>query len=244
MIKMDALECISTRRSIRRFLNVPVDFETIMTVVEAGSMAPSSGNVQDWKFIVIDDKEIMKKLCEYSLNQECIHNAAFLIVVCSDPEQTERHYGLRGQKLYTVQNCAAAAQNMLLSAHALGLGGNWVGAFDEEKIRTILNIPPDARPQLILAFGYPDEIPVHKRLKDLTLITYFNNYGETVKKFHRVLKDYSIDWEARLKQAHTTFDRLKEKTKKTAEETKKKGGSLIKKYTEKVKTTINSKKRK
>ena len=53
---MDALECIGTRRSIRRFLNVPVDWETIITIVEAGSLAPSSGNVQDWRFIVVDKK--------------------------------------------------------------------------------------------------------------------------------------------------------------------------------------------
>lgn len=210
---MDAMECIGTRRSVRRYLNVPVDFETIMTVVEAGSLAPSSGNMQDWKFIVVDDKELMKKISEYSLGQDCIYNAAFLIVICSDPEQTELHYGLRGARLYTVQNCAAAAQNMLLAAHAIGLGGNWVGAFDEEKLRDLLEIPKVARPQAILAFGYPDEVPDQKRIKDLRIITYFNSYGVTVKNMHHVLNDYSLDWENRISQAHTALDRLKEKTK-------------------------------
>ncbi|HHE36918.1 MAG TPA: nitroreductase family protein [Candidatus Woesearchaeota archaeon] len=233
---MDALECISTRRSIRRFLNVPVDFETIMTIVEAGSLAPSSGNVQDWKFIVVDNKDLMKKISEHSLGQECVHNAAFLIVVCSDPEQTEIHYGLRGQRLYTVQNCAAAAENMLLAAHALGLGGVWVGAFDEEKIRELLDIPKKARPQAILAFGYPDEVPDYKRVKDLRTITYFNSYGASIKKIHRVLRDYSVDWEARIRQAHTTIGRLRENAQKATQKAGKKmgekGGSLFQKYKE------------
>lgn len=244
---MEALECISTRRSIRRFLNVPVDFETIMTIVEAGSLAPSSGNVQDWKFIVVDDKGLMKKLCEHSLNQECVHNAAFLVVICSDPDQTEMHYGLRGQRLYTIQNCAAAAENMLLTAHALGLGGTWVGAFDEEKVREILDIPQNARPQAILAFGYPDEVPDHKRVKDLEVITYFNNYGATIKKVHHVLRDYSLDWEARIKQAHTTMERLREKTQKATQKATgkigKKGSSLFQKYKEKVKEGLKARKR-
>jgi len=242
---MDALECISTRRSIRRFLNVPVDFETIMTIVEAGSLAPSSGNVQDWKFIVVDNKELMKKICEHSLGQECIHNAAFLIVICSDPEQTELHYGLRGQRLYTIQNCAAAAENMLLTAHALGLGGVWVGAFDEEKIRELLDIPKSARPQAILAFGYPDEVPDHKRLKDLSIITYFNSYGARIKKVHHVLRDYSLDWEARIKQAHTVIERLKEKAQKATEKAGKRisnrGGSLFQKYIKELKKRVKRK---
>ena len=242
---MDALECISTRRSIRRFLNVPVDFETIMTIVESGSLAPSSGNVQDWKFIVVDNKDLMKKICEHSLNQECIHNAAFLVVVCSDSEQTERHYGLRGQRLYTIQNCAAAAENMLLTAHALGLGGTWVGAFDEEKIREFLDIPKWARPQAILAFGYPDEVPDHKRIKDLSIITYFNSYGARIKKIHHVLRDYSLDWEARIKQAHTAIERLRERaqaaTQKAREQVGKKGGFLFQRYREEVKKRVKKK---
>ncbi len=236
---MDAMECIATRRSIRRFLNVPVDFETIMNIIEAGSVAPSSGNVQDWKFILVDNQELKKEISEHSLGQECLYNAAFLIVICSDPEQTEMHYGLRGERLYTVQNCAAAAQNMLLAAHALGLGGVWVGAFDEDKMRELMDIPKTARPQAILAFGYPDEIPDHKRIKELGIITYFNSYGNKLKNVHHVLKDYSIEWEERIKKAHTTFGRLMEKTsaatQKTTEKLSKEGGSLFKKYKESIK---------
>jgi nitroreductase len=244
---MDAMECIATRRSIRRFLNVSVDHETIMTVVEAGSLAPSSGNIQDWKFIVVDNKELMKEICEHSLGQECVYNASFLVVICADPEQTELNYGLRGERLYTVQNSAAAAENMLLAAHALGLGGVWVGAFDEEKMRELLSIPRSSRPQAILAFGYPDEIPDHKRIKDMTTTTYFNGYGQKIKNVHRVLNDYSLDWEARLKQARTVLARVGEKaqkaTRKATKELEKKSGSFFHKYKEQLKKNIESKRK-
>ena len=239
---MDAIECIATRRSIRRFLKMPVDFETIMNIIEAGSVAPSSGNVQDWKFILVDNQDLKKEICEHSLGQECLYNAAFLIVICSDPEQTELHYGLRGERLYTVQNCAVAAENMLLAAHALGLGGIWVGAFDEEKMRELMDIPKTARPQAILAFGYPDEIPDHKRIKDLSIITYFNSYGTKLKNVHHVLKDYSVEWEERMKKAHTMFGRLREKTgtatQKATDKIGKKSSSLFEKYKESVKKKV------
>jgi nitroreductase len=235
---MDALECISTRRSIRRFLDLPIDQETTMTIIEAGSLAPSSGNVQDWRFVLVDDKALKKTIGEYSLGQDCVHNAAFLVVVFADSEQTERHYGLRGQKLYSVQNCAAAIENMLLAAHALGVGGVWVGAFDEEKIKTLLNVPQNIRPQAIVAFGYPAEAPVHKIIKDISLITYFNQYGVRVRNVHRLLNDYSIDWQIRINQAHTAFDRIKDKavakTKEISEDISAKGDSLLKKYKDKL----------
>ncbi|MBN2052969.1 nitroreductase family protein [Candidatus Woesearchaeota archaeon] len=244
---MDAIECIATRRSIRRFLNIPVDQEIIMTIIEAGARAPSSGNVQDWKFVLVDDKEIMKKISTHSVGQECIHNAAFLIVICSDSEHTELHYGLRGERLYTVQNCAAAAENMLLAAHALGIGGVWVGAFDEEKIKEILAMPKEARPQSILALGYPAETPDHKKLKDLNILTYFNSYGVRIKNLHRLLNDYSYDWETKIKQAHTAMERLKEKTRKATQKTtvqvKNKGGSLLEKYKERIRAKIKENKR-
>ena len=163
---MDTLKAIGTRRSIRRYQTTRIDDETVMTLIEAGSMAPTAGNLQDWKFIIVSKKELMKQLSEAALGQTCIHNAAIVIVICSDSEQTERNYGLRGVRLYTIQNSAAAAQNMLLAAHDMGLGANWIGAFDEEKVRRVLKIPSSARPQIILSFGYPDEAPVQKRMKE------------------------------------------------------------------------------
>jgi nitroreductase len=240
---LDALECIATRRSIRHFLDIPVDQETILTIIESGTCAPSSGNLQDWRFIMVDDKDLLKKISEYCLGQSCVHNAGFAVVVCSDPEQTERHYGLRGERLYTVQNCAAACQNMLLSAHALGLGGVWVGAFDENKIRFILSIPHNIRPQAVLAFGYPAEAPGSKTIRDLALVAFFNSYGNKVKNINRLFRDYHVDWEKRIAQAHTAFERVKERAleagKGLGEQAKAKSGSLL----GKIKDNLNKQKK-
>lgn len=235
---MDAIECIATRRSIRQFLGTKVDQETILTIVEAGTCAPSSGNIQDWRNIIVDNKDLMKEMYEAAMSQESIHNAAFLVVVCCDPEMDEKHYGLRGERLYSVQNCAAAIQNMLLAAHAIGLGGVWVGAFDENKIRSLLEIPQNIRPQAILAFGYPAEAPPVKNQIDLSAITFFNSYGNKLKNPHRLLKDYHVEWENRIKGAHTALEKLSEMTKKatknTTETLSKKSSPTLQKYKEKL----------
>jgi nitroreductase len=242
---MDALECIASRRSIRRFLDMPIDKETIMDIVDAGHLAPSSGNVQDWRFVVVDDKELMKKLSEHSLGQDCVHNAAFLIVVFADPEQTERHYGLRGSRLYTVQNCSAAIQNMLLAAHAMDIGAVWVGAFDEDKIKVLLDAPANVRPQAIIAFGYPAEMPDTKVVKDLNTITYFNKYGAKIKYMYLATRDFSVAWQKRIEQAHSTFGRFKERakeiTKETSEKVTKEGGTLFKQYKDKLSEKLKPK---
>jgi nitroreductase len=192
---MEALDCIRTRRSIRRFRQIPVDKEKMIAVIESGMFAPSAGNLQDWRFLLVTEPDLKKSLCEYSLNQPCIANAAFLVVVCSDKDQTERNYGLRGVRLYTIQNGAAAAENMLLAAHAMGLGGVWVGSFDEHKVHKLLSIPPNARAQCILAFGYPDENPDHKHMRHLNQIVYYNAYGSKYVRPHVLTRDFSVEWE-------------------------------------------------
>ena len=87
-------------------------------------------------------------------------DAPIYIVLVGEPEKIERFYGTRGIRLYSIQGIAAAAQNMLLTAHSLGLGSCWVGAFDEEEIRSILNLPEHVNVQAILTLGYADENPL------------------------------------------------------------------------------------
>ena len=89
-----------------------------------------------WKFILIRDKDTINKLAEAALQQLWIASAPFIIVVSSETEKLNQFYGVRGERLYSIQNCAAAIQNMLLAAHALGLASCWVGAFDENIIKT------------------------------------------------------------------------------------------------------------
>jgi len=156
---METLKCIKTRRSVRNFKEKPVPEETLKRIIEAGTYAPSAGNTQDWVFVVVRDSETKRLLSSAALNQWFIAKAPVVIVVCSDLEKISRRYGERGKSLYSIQDTAAAIQNMLLAAWDLGLGTCWVGAFDEERIKEILGLPAGVRPVAIIPAGYPKEVP-------------------------------------------------------------------------------------
>jgi len=101
---MDALECIFTRRSIRRYLDVPIEFDKIATIIEAGARAPNAGDIQNWRFIVVTNEQLIKSLYNVCLQQPCVYNAKIVIVICSLPEEGEKFYGVRGKRLYSIQN--------------------------------------------------------------------------------------------------------------------------------------------
>jgi nitroreductase len=197
---MNIFDCIEGRRSIRSFLVRPVEFDKITAIIEAGSMAPSAGNLQDWKFVLVSDKPVIQKIAESSLGQYWIAKAPVLIVVCGMTDRQEKYYGEKGKTLYCPQDCAAAIQNMLLAAHALGLGACWVGGFDEHNLRYFLDIPEAAKPYAVIPLGYPDELPSERHLSPLTDHVFFNKYGRKVEHIHRVLHDWSLEWERQAKK--------------------------------------------
>jgi len=179
---MDTLDCIKTRRSVRKFLDKEIPWDLLHKILESATYAPSSGNLQNWRFIIVTDPEKKHKIAEASLEQYWMETAPVLIVVCSLESKVERFYGLRGKRLYAIQNCAAAIQNMLLAAHSLGLASCWVGAFDEEIIAKILGIDSsEARPQAIIPIGYPDESPTAPDRDKVEQVTYFNKWKERLK---------------------------------------------------------------
>jgi len=190
---MDVIEAIRTRRTIRQFSQAPIEFDKITAIIEAGTYAPSSGNLQNWKFILITNKDVIKDIHNYCLDQVWLSSAQALIVVCGLPESAADKYGVRGERLYTTQNVAACVQNMLLTAHSLELGAAWVGAFDEDKISMMFDVPETARPQAIVALGYPDYDPPEKMMQSLPAQVYFNSYGMTIKDLAGALKEYHLE---------------------------------------------------
>lgn len=133
---MDIFECIEKRRSVRNFNpNRHVEWDKVGQIIEAGIMAPSSGNLQNWKFVVVEDKNHKHQVANACLQQFWIEKAQYIIIVVGLEDRAKRFYGIRGERFYSIQNCAACIQNMLLAAHSLGLGACWVGAFDEVAIR-------------------------------------------------------------------------------------------------------------
>jgi SagB-type dehydrogenase family enzyme len=156
---MDVYDAIRSRRSIRKFKDKQVPWDNIVKILQAGKYAPSAGNLQNWKFIVVKADAARNKISKACLQQEWMEQAPVFIVVVGEPERSRSYYGNRGARFYTTQACGAAIQNMLLTAHSLGLGACWIGAFDEDSINEILNMAEEKIIEAVIPVGYPDETP-------------------------------------------------------------------------------------
>jgi len=155
---MSILNTIKERRSIRKFQKKEIPKEIINELIESLIWAPSAGNLQSRKFYFIFNHEIKEKIAEAALSQSFIAQAPLVIVGCADNKISWR-YGERGKKLYSICDVSTSIQNMMLLAHSRKLGTCWVGAFDEEKVAKILNLPENLKPIIIVPVGFPDETP-------------------------------------------------------------------------------------
>lgn len=155
-----AIENIMTRTSIRQFKEQPVEQEKVDIMLKAAMAAPTAVNLQPWHFIVITDKKAIGLL---SGNQPT--NAPLLIAVCGNTDKTTME---NGNKLpdFWVQDVSAATENLLLAAHALGLGAVWTGVYPvmerTAEVANVLNCPPNIIPLAVVRIGYPDEAPEPK----------------------------------------------------------------------------------
>lgn len=156
---MEILEIIKNRRSIRKFQEKEISEEIIDKLIEALIWAPSAGNLQARKFYFVFNQEIKEKLAKAALDQRFIAKAPLVVVGCTNDE-IEWKYGERGKKLYTICDTAMAIENLMLLAYDFGLGTCPVGAFDENEVSEILNIPENLHPILIVPVGYPAEKPL------------------------------------------------------------------------------------
>ncbi len=214
---MDLFEAIVARRSIRKYIDKPVEFNKITKIIEAGRYAPSSGNLEDRRFILVTDKSLIEKISHNCGEQYWIATAPAVVIACALTDVNEKNYGLRGKRLYTVQNSAVAIENMMLAATSLGLGSCWIGAFNEEKIKEIFKIPDNVRPQAVLTFGYSDYIPKKRRLKPIENYFYSDKYGSTSSSPHLYLKDFSVEWNKNIQESRDFFVRFFKRVKKAWE---------------------------
>jgi len=173
---MEVAEVIKKRTSIRNYRTTPVSDSVVKEIIEAATNAPSSGNVQDWEFIIVKNQKTKDNLAEAAFNQTFIAKAPLVIVVCSDINRIANVYGSRGANLYSVQNTSAAIENMILAAWNKGLGSCWVGAFNEERVKNILILPTNIRPMAIITLGYPLSIPTKPRRRDLKDIIHLDKW--------------------------------------------------------------------
>jgi nitroreductase len=155
---MDISIAVKERRSIRRYIKKEIPEDLIDKLIEALIWAPSAGNLQSRKFLIIKDEETKRRLAAAALNQSFIAEAPLAIVCCADA-RIGLHYGRRGVELYSIQDVSASIMAMMLVAHENELGTCWVGAFREEEASKILDLPRTLRPVAIVPVGYPSRIP-------------------------------------------------------------------------------------
>ena len=148
---MDVFEAIHTRKSIRSFLDREISDEIVKRILRAGIRAPSGGNRQPWRFVVVRNREKIQQF-DPEFHQPCVENAPAVIVACANPHDTWEKYD-EEDHCY-VLDTAAAIQNMLLAIHGLGLGGVWILNCRKKTIRKLLDIPLHWRIISIIPFGY------------------------------------------------------------------------------------------
>ncbi|MDR1684801.1 MAG: nitroreductase family protein [Elusimicrobiota bacterium] len=151
---METIEAIYKRRSIRKFTDKPMTAQQIETLLKAAMMAPTGRNMQEWEFLVIQDRQTLSKMAELLPNGPMLKEAPCAIVICADMD-------IEMAAAFYAGDCGAAAQNILLAATDMGLGSVWLGVQNNaeriEKVKKFFNLPKNIEPFNIIALGYSAE---------------------------------------------------------------------------------------
>jgi len=170
---MDVRKAIQSRRSIRAYDPRDVEEEKLLRVLESGRLSPSAGNRQERRFVIIRDSKRRQLLSEAARGQKFVAEAPVVIAACS----VETEYIMAcGQHAYPIDT-AIAVDHMTLAAVEEGLGTCWIGAFDENKVKEILDIPGSVRVVSLLTLGYPSSIPRPTPRKNLDEIVMHEKWG-------------------------------------------------------------------
>ena len=181
---MTLSDLFKNRKSVRDYLDRAVEREKIMMCLEAARLAPSACNSQPWKFIVIDDKELKDKLCDkafggiYSMNTFCKKAPVIVVVISEESKFLARIGGMvRGTKYYLI-DIGIAGEHFVLRAQDLGLGTCWIGWFNEQGVKSVLNIPHDKKIDILIALGYynKEHVCIKHDREPLDKIASFNSY--------------------------------------------------------------------
>lgn len=181
---MNFLDLVKHRRSVRNFLDTPVEREKIMMCLEAARLAPSDNNSQPWKFIVVDDRDAKNKLCNsvfggvYFINSFCKTASVIIAIVSEKSKFLSRIGGMfRGTQFYLI-DIGIACEHLVLEAEDLGLGTCWIGWFNENAVKSVLNIPRDKKVDILIALGYysKDNLGLEHGREPMDKIASFNSY--------------------------------------------------------------------
>jgi nitroreductase len=178
-------ELVLNRRSVRRYLDIPVEREKILTCIEAARLAPSAANVQPWRFLIIDDAEIKAKFAAevfsgvYSFSRFAA-KAPVLIVILGRLDIVANRLGRQIQDIsYYLIDIGIAGEHLALQAEELGLGTCWVGWFNTRKARKFFRIPRKYKVVSLMALGYYEKrAGGEKKRKSHEEIAWFNRIGD------------------------------------------------------------------
>ena len=183
---MPLIDLLKQRRSVRNFLDKPVEREKMMTCLKAARLAPSASNSQPWNFLVVDEPGLRDSLCKNAFNGPYIVNsfckkAPVILVVISEQSKflTRIAAVFRGTQFYLI-DIGISVEHFVLQAEELGLGTCWIGWFNEQAVKKTLSIPESKKVDILVAVGYPDTTkPFNKQNREkLENIIAFNNYKE------------------------------------------------------------------
>lgn len=181
---MDFLDLVKARQSVRKYLNKPVEREKIERCLKAARLAPSTGNSQPWKFIVVDEPELKDTVAKetfgriISFNHFSLQAPVLILLIPEKPNLITRIGGVIKNKQFNLIDIGIAAEHLCLQATEEGLGTCILGWFNEKGVKKLLNIPQQKRIELIITLGYPDESvkKKSKKRKDIDSIRSYNRY--------------------------------------------------------------------
>ena len=162
----------------KNYLDKKIKWDKLTEILDSIRYAPSSGDLQNWKVVVVDDLENKKKLAKFSYDQTWVSKASVVLVVCNDQSEVKRMFKGKAD-FYSTQSCASGIQNMLLSATSLGIDSAWVRTFNTDRIKSLLNIPEDIKIDALITLGYAKKREEKVRVNELKNVVYFREWGNS-----------------------------------------------------------------
>lgn len=173
---MNVLEAIKTRRSVRKYKPEAIPDEDLKKILTAARLAPSAGNKQPWRFVVVRDSETKRKLGKIARGQTWISDAGVIVAALAMDKKSPEVYGRWAER-----DVMTAVEHMVLAAWSLGYGTCWIGAFYEDKVKELLGIPEKMTVINLLPIGVPDQSPDARSRKPLDEIFHDEKYDEPLK---------------------------------------------------------------
>lgn len=182
---MNFIELAKKRHSVREYRDRPVEREKILSCLEAARLSPSASNSQPWRYIIVDEPHLKKKVCDAAFSGIFFMNkfaakAPVIIVVLGEPDLVVNRLGKVVQGVqYFLLDVGASIEHLLLQAEEEGLGACWLGWYSERRIKNVLKIPRSKKIVSVISMGYPEEGVEHpKHRKEIGEISSFNSYRQ------------------------------------------------------------------